>query len=408
MRILFVHQNFPGQFKHLAPALRARGHDALAISANPNAHLFNFPTARYAWTPPVIDRKALKHAAVFSEMTQRAEVVAAAAVELRDKHGFKPDVVFGTPGWGETLFLKEVFPDARHLLYGEFFYRTKGHLLGFDPEFSKASLAARVALTADHAYLLLALNQVERILAPTRWQAQSFPDYVQDRITVVHDGVDTGSIVPDRNAVARLPDGGPEFRAGDELLTFINRNLEPHRGFHIFMRALPEVLAARPNAHVVIIGGDETSYAGRAPGGMTWKEFMLAEVGGRLDLSRVHFTGKVPYPLFLDLMRVARVHAYLTYPFVLSWSMLEAMSAGAYVIGSKTPPVEEVIQDGVNGRLVDFFDVAAWRDALIDGLAHPERADAMRVAARRTIVEGYDLKTVCLPKLIEFVEGSGV
>lgn len=406
MRILFVHQNFPGQFKHLAPALRARGHDALAISANPNAHLFNFPTARYTWIPPAIDRKVFKHAAVFAEMTQRAEVVASAAIELRDKHGFKPDIVFGTPGWGETLFLKEVFPDARHLLYGEFFYRTKGHLLGFDPEFSTSALAARIGLTADHAYLLLALNQVEKILAPTVWQARSFPSYVQDRITVVHDGIDTAAIAPVATAVARLPGSGVEFRAGDELLTFINRNLEPHRGFHIFMRALPEVLAARPKAHAVVIGGDEMSYAGRAPGGKSWKEFMLAEVGGRLDLSRVHFTGKVPYPLFLDLMRVTRVHAYLSYPFVLSWSMLEAMSAGAFVIGSKTPPVEEIITDGVNGRLIDFFDVAAWREALIDGLAHPERARDMRAAARRTIVESYDLQTVCLPRLIRFVEES--
>ena len=201
-----------------------------------------------------------------------------------------------------------------------------------------------------------------------------------------------------------IPGTGITVQHGDELLTFINRNPEPSRGFHIFMRALPAVLKARPNARVVIIGGDERSYSPVPGSGKTWRQIMLDEVGAQLDLSRVHFVGKVPYPVFVDLMRASRVHAYLTYPFVLSWSLLEAMSAGAFVIGSRTPPVEEVIKDGVNGRLVDFFDVGGWSAALIDALANPQQAEAMRAEARRTVVENYDLQTNCLPRLIDFVE----
>ena len=211
---------------------------------------------------------------------------------------------------------------------------------------------------------------------------------------------------PSAGATVKFPEQWREFKTGDEVLTFVNRDHEPHRGFHIFMRALPKVLEARPQARIVIVGGDEQSYSPRPGANKTWRQVMLAEVGDRLDLSRVHFVGKIPYATFIDLMRVSRVHAYLTYPFVLSWSMMDAMSAGCFVVGSRTSPVEEMISDGVNGRLVDFFDVAAWSETLIDTLAHPEKYEHLQAAARRTIVETYDLRKHCLPRLVEFVEGE--
>jgi glycosyltransferase involved in cell wall biosynthesis len=170
------------------------------------------------------------------------------------------------------------------------------------------------------------------------------------------------------------------------------------------MRALPAVMAARPQAQVVIVGGDEVSYGAAPSGGKGWKDTFLAEVRDRIDLSRVHFMGKVPYPTFVSLMQVSRAHAYLTYPFVLSWSMLEAMSAGCLVVGSKTPPVEEVLRDGVNGRLVDFFDVQGWSDTLIEVLAYPDRFAPLRQAARQTVLDRYDLRGHCLPRMVEFVE----
>lgn len=406
MRILFVHQNFPGQFLHLAPALAARGHQVLALTADTNKNTTKLPCARYKWVPREYPKDGYRLARTFSEMAYRGEVAAGAAAELRDKHHFEPDVIFGTPGWGEMLFLPQVWPAARRLLYAEFFYAPDGPNEGFDPEFSTATWRTRMGLAANGAHLLMSTVDAHKLLSPTRWQASSFPEFVQPRMSVIHDGIDTERVTPDPIARVKIPGTDIEVKAGDEVLTFINRNLEPSRGFHVFMRALPEILAARPNARVVIIGGDERSYSPRPPSGGTWRQRLLDEVGGRLDLGRVHFAGKVPYPVFVDLMRVTRVHAYLTYPFVLSWSLLEAMSAGALVYASRTPPVEEVIKDGVNGRLLDFFDVAGWSAALIEALAHPERYEHLRKAARQTIVEGYDLRTRCLPKLISFVEGG--
>ena len=407
MRILFVHQNFPAQFVHLAPALAERGHEVFGLTADTHKNPSRVPVARYKWQPRQFDARTFGLAATFAEMTYRGQVVAAAAIELRDKRALQPNIVFGSIGWGETLFLREVWPDARHLLYAELFYRPSGLDVGFDKEFSSTAIASRIAVTARQGHLLLAVNGADRMLAPTRWQASTFPEDVRHRITVVHDGIDTDRVRPADAAMVEIPGTGLRFRKGDELLTFINRNLEPHRGCHIFLRALPAVLEARPNAQVVIVGGNGRSYSPSPGPDKSWKQIFLDEVGNRLDMSRVHFVGQIPYATFVDLMRATRVHAYLTYPFVLSWSMLEAMSAGALVIGSATPPVEEVIEDGINGRLVDFFDVPGWSAALIEALAEPERFDHLRQAARRTVVERYDLRSICLPRLIEFVEQQG-
>ncbi|MDX5401634.1 MAG: glycosyltransferase, partial [Rhodobacterales bacterium] len=213
---------------------------------------------------------------------------------------------------------------------------------------------------------------------------------------------DCDRLAPNPAACFTLPDGR-QLRPGDEVLTFVNRNLEPYRGYHIFLRALPQVLAARPQAQVVIVGGNEVSYGQPPKDGGSWKDVFLDEVKDRLDLSRVHFVGKLPYDRLVDLIHVSRAHAYLTYPFVLSWSMVEAMAAGALVIGSNTAPVAEVIQDGVNGRLVDFFDVKGWSKVLTDALARPEAYLPMRDKARAMVRDRYDLRSVCLPRQIDLL-----
>ena len=194
------------------------------------------------------------------------------------------------------------------------------------------------------------------------------------------------------------------LRAGDEVLSYVSRSLEPYRGFHIFMRALPEVLAARPAAQVVLVGAEGVSYGAAPRDGRSWKQLMLDELGDRLDLSRVHFVGRQSYDDYLALIRLARVHCYLTYPFVLSWSLTETMAAGGYVVASDTEPVREVIRDGENGRLVPFFDVAALSTALIRGLDGDRDAPRLRQAARQTILDGYDLHRHSLPRQIEWVE----
>ncbi|MBK5932634.1 glycosyltransferase involved in cell wall biosynthesis [Rhodovulum imhoffii] len=402
MRILFVHQNFPGQFRHLAPTMAARGHDCVALTRMENKQKLGLPFAKYRFK----HRQVTGWGGGYHEFAERGAAAARAARGLRDKHGFTPDVIFGHSGWGETLFLREVWPSARLLNYAEFLYRSEGLDAGFDPEFQGDTLEGRMRIVARQTHLIQGLALADASLSPTQWQANSFPELLRRQISVIHDGVDTERVRPDPQARFALPDGRM-LTPGDEVLTFVNRNLEPYRGFHIFMRALPAVLKARPEAQVVLIGGQERGYGATPIGGKSWKQVLLQEVGGRLDLSRVHFVGRVPYPQFLSLIQVSRVHAYLTYPFVLSWSMLEAMSAGAYVVGSRTGPVEEVIEDGSNGRLVDFFDVDGWAQALISGLENPHQTRPLRQAARRTILNAYDLKSKCLPRLIDFVETAG-
>ncbi len=405
MKILFVHQNFPGQFLHLAPALAARGHDCRALTDSTNQRASSIPVWRYRHGAEKVDPAATRLGRNYTTMSDRGVTVARAALQLREKEGYIPDVIFGHSGWGETLFLKDVWPEAKLLVYAEFYYRGRGADVGFDPEFNPPSFDQVMIAQGRTAHLGQALLHADRGLSPTEWQASTYPPALRQMIDVVFDGVNTDVMAPNPDATLTLP-SGQVLHAGDEVLTFVNRNLEPYRGYHVFMRALPEVLAARPQAQVVIVGGDEVSY-GAPPKQGCWKDIFLDEVKDRLDLSRVHFLGKVPYPTFVSIMQVSRVHAYLTYPFVLSWSMMEAMSAGCLVVGARVPPVQEAIRDGVNGRLVDFFDIAGWSRVLTESLADPARFDDLRVQARRTVLANYDLKTVCLPRMVALVEALG-
>ncbi len=403
MKVLFVHQNFPGQFLHLAPELQKRGHHVRALTDAANTRQSTIETLRYKHTAQPIDPAAARLGRNSAMMSDRGVTVARAALNLRQQ-GYVPDVIFGHSGWGETLFLKEVWPEARLIIYAEFYYRGRGADVGFDPEFSSRSFDQVMIAQGRAAYLGQALTHADAGLSPTRWQASTYPPSLRAMIRVIFDGVNTATLRPEPAARFALPDGRI-LTAGDEVLTFVNRNLEPYRGYHTFLRALPDVLAARPQAQVVIVGGDGVSYGAAPPGETGWKTRFLAEVQDRLDMTRIHFVGKLPYPQFVALMQVARAHAYLTYPFVLSWSMVEAMACGAHVVASATAPVEEVIQHGKNGTLVDFFDIPGWSHALTEALAHPDRFAPQRRAARQTVLENYDLHGICLPRMVEFVEG---
>ncbi len=404
MRILFVHQNFPGQWVHLARHYDALPeHEVVAIrhSANKRPDIVRTIDYDFAETRPNCIYPLGDH---FAVRTGRAAAVADAAQKLKDE-GFYPDVIAGHAGWGETLFLKEIFPDARQIVYAEFFYRSTGADANFDPEFAApADHRSGYGSVARNAAMVAALAYADRGLAPTEWQRSVYEPMLRERIEVIHDGVDTNLVKPDDKAFIKLAKGTITMKPGDELITFVNRNLEPYRGYHQMMRALPKILAERPNARIVIVGGDSVSYGKPAPKGKTWRQIFFEEVKDRIDVSRVHFVGKVPYPLFLNLLQVSAAHVYLTYPFVLSWSMIEAMSAGCLVIGSKTAPVEEVIRDGENGVLVDFFDPDAIANAVIDALKRPQRYKKMRARARKDAIAGYDLKTVSMPKLTDLFE----
>lgn len=406
MKILFVHQNFPGQFLYLAPAMAARGHECLALTDSGNSRASAIPVLRYTHKPEKVDPAQCRLGRNYTTMSDRGVTVARAAIQLRDQRGFYPDVIFGHSGWGETLFLKEVWPKAKLIVYAEFYYKGIGADVGFDPEFSQPSFDQVMIAQGRTAHLGQSLLHADAGVVPTRWQASTYPAPLQHMLNVNFDGVNTELLRPNPAASLTLP-GGQCLRAGDEVLTFVNRNLEPYRGYHIFMRALPAVLAARPEAQVVIVGGDGVSYGNAPKGGTGWRDVFLDEVKGQLDLSRVHFMGRVPYPDFVSLMQIARVHAYLTYPFVLSWSMVEAMAAGAVIVASRTAPVQEMITHDQTGLLVDFFDVQAWSDALTGALANPIAHAHLGAAARAHVVANYDLHSICLPQMIAHVESFG-
>ncbi len=403
MKLLFVHQNFPGQFLHLAPEMLRRGHDVRAIADAANKPGSPVPVMTYKHSPQTVDPKATRLGRTYTAMSDRGVDVARLAKSLRDK-GYVPDVIFGHSGWGETLFLKEVWPEARLLVYAEFYYRGRGADAGFDAEYQASGFDQVMITQGRAAYMAQALAHADRGLCPTEWQASTHPPLLRKHIEVMFDGVDCDRLTQNPAAGFTLPDGRV-LRPGDEVLTFVNRNLEPYRGYHIFMRALPELLRARPEARVVIVGGSANSYSFPPKEGGTWKDLILGEVQDRLDLSRVHFVGKLPYDRLIELFHVTRAHAYLTYPFVLSWSMVEAMAAGALVVGSRTAPVQEFIEDGVTGKLVDFFDVAGWTAALTDALARPEAYLSIRAAARAMVRAKYDLRSVCLPRQIALLTG---
>lgn len=401
MNVLFVHQNFPGQYKHLAPALAQLGHRCVALTINNPG--YSIPGVKIVPYKPKRGSTPNIHpfAADFDTKVIRGEAAGVAALALK-KEGFTPDIIVGHPGWGETLFLRDVFPNARVLLFIEFFYRTQGADMGFDPEFPDQGFASAARLRAKNANNVLALEGMDWGVSPTQFQANTVPALFRDRISVIHDGIDTKRVHPIPDAFLEVGPGKVRLDASHEIITFVNRNLEPHRGWHSFIRALPAIQKTRPDAITLIVGGEGVSY-GRAPDKGTWKEHFLKEVRDDLDLSRIHFLGNTSYRDFLSLLAISRVHVYLTYPFVLSWSLIEAMAMECLIVGSDTAPVREVIRHGENGFLTDFFDREAMAEAVAEALANRAKLDDVRRQARADAVAQFDLSTVCLPAHLRLV-----
>lgn len=404
--ILIVHQNFPGQFPHIADALCARGDRVAAIggptaTGRPGIDLRRWSNRR--GTTPGIFAPATRAEADLI----RAEAAMAAAMAL-DKDGFRPDVIVGHPGWGETLMLKELWPAARIILLGELFYRGEGGDTGFDPEFGLPDLPQKMRTHAKNASQSLAYVMADRIVCPTPFQAASFPPALRPLIRVIHEGVDLDKARRRPGARFALP-GGRVLDGSRPIFTFVSRTLEPLRGFHIVLRALPALLDACPDAEVVMIGGDAPGgYGAQSPDEKGWRSWMLAELGERLDRSRVHFVGKVPHAQLIDAFTVSWAHVYYTYPFVLSWSLVEAMACECLVIASDTPPVRDAITDGENGILLPFFDVAALSDTLIRAVREPGAFGVLRRNARSaaTMRFGRDAGTAAWLATIDQIAAS--
>ena len=236
-RILFVHQNFPAQFGNLATALAAQGHEVVALGIGLRA-VAGVRCVRYA-VPAQAHSAGMRLARELEAQLVRSQACARAMQALRDE-GFMPDVIVAHPGWGEALFCKDVWPHARLLIFAEFFYSADGADAGFDPEFPAGGLESRQRIRLKNTVHLHALAAADGGYTPTQWQQRQIPAPYRPRFDVIFDGIDTAAVRPDATATIRLNRVGVTVKPGDEVLTFVNRNLEPYRGFHVFMRALPE------------------------------------------------------------------------------------------------------------------------------------------------------------------------
>jgi glycosyltransferase involved in cell wall biosynthesis len=406
MKILFIHQNFPGQFKHLAPRLARHGHDCVALTLRVTKARTWQGVRVLPYSVPMRPGQSLHPWLIdLDSKVTRGEACYRAAVALRDA-GYAPDLILAHPGWGESLFLRDVWPDARLGLYCELYHLSGWPHLHFDPEFPSPTpetepLRLRLKNLNNHLHF----DTAHAGISPTRFQADTFPAPFRDRITICHDGIDTDNACPHPDA-RLIVEGLGEVSRADEVITFVNRNLEPYRGYHVFMRALPQLLRERPHARVLIVGADGVSYGRRPPEGQTWKQIFIDEVRGQIpdaDWARVHFLGRLPYDRFLRLLQVSRVHVYLSWPFVLSWSLLEAMSCSAAVVASDTAPVREVIRNDETGRLVDFFDGSALVAEMSALLEDKDARCRLGKSARDLVRTRYDLRTVALPRQMAWV-----
>ncbi len=400
MNILFVHQNMPGQYRELVQWLAARGgHRIYFLTQRKNAPEIPGVQTRIYRAHHIPAKNSYGLSRVWEESTGAGFGCATAAKELETKEGFKPDIVVGHVGWGELTFFKQIWQDVPIIGFFEYYYNISGGMVGFDPA-DPVSEHAPYLMHARNAVPLANIETVDQGHCPTGWQRDQFPASFHDRMYVCHDGIRTDKLLPDPDASLGLGRLKEPLTRKDEVVTYVARNLEKARGFHVFMRALPGILNARPNARVLIVGGNDTSYGGKSkfPGGL--RAEMEAEVSKGVDWERVHFLGQVPYGDYQKIIQISRCHIYMTMPFVLSWSLLESMSMGATVVASDVAPVREAITDGKTGLLVDFFDPAALSARVVDVLSRPDDFNHIGVAARKHVVEAYDFLTKCLPEHI--------
>lgn len=423
MKFLFVHQNFPAQFQHMAPGLVRLGHEVTALSISPQVpdgwqgvRILRYQPRRGSTPgvhPWIIDLET---------KTIRGEAALHAARALRQA-GYTPDAIVAHPAWGESLFLHEVWPGVPMGIHCEIFYQPTGQDCHFDPEFpDDADLELCAArLRMKNTNYLLHLDRAVAGMAPTCFQADSFPASFRQQITVVHEGIDTRLLAPDPGArltVATVapdapflapgqPASGPvrSFSRQDEILTFVNRHFEPLRGCHAFLQALPELMERRPHLQVVMAGTDGQGYGASPPAGSTWRRHFWNAIAPRLPAhahGRIHCTGALRRDDFTRLLQVSTVHVYLSYPFVLSWSLIEAMSGGCAIVGSDVAPVREAITHGEHGLLVDFFDCDALVNSICQLLDQPAWRQHLGSQARARAQAHYDLHTHCLPRQLEW------
>lgn len=388
MRFLFLHPNFPSQHGPFASFLgRIPGNEVVFLTAADRGELRG--VRKMLYQPARETRKETHHYLRDLETSVlHGQAAFQAVVELR-KTGWVPDVIFGHAGWGSTLYMKDIFPGRPLLCNFEWFYHARGSDCDFDPS-EKLTPDDEARIRTKNASLLLDLTSCDGGLVPLHWQKRQFPQLFDRLLTVMHEGIDTDYHQPAEGVRLVLPRVGLDLSGAKEIVTYVSRGFEPYRGFPQAIDAFAQVLAKRPDAHIVLVGEDRSAYGRKAPDGKTWKQTVLDQIP--LDPARTHFTGPLNTAEYRAVLQSSSAHLYLTRPFVLSWSCMEAMSAGCALVASRTPPVEEVIEHGVNGLLVDFFQPGQAADAICEILEAPENFRQMRLKARETIVSRYSIK----------------
>jgi glycosyltransferase involved in cell wall biosynthesis len=382
LKFLFVHQNFPGQFLHVVRHLVAMETHEIVFITEPNAN--QIPGVRKVPYPKPRPSTADTHIAAreLDTAARRAEIVANTARSLKQL-GFVPDIIIGHHGWGELLNLCDVFPGVPMIGYMEFYYQTDSADVIFDPEFPIDPLDFP-RIRAKNAINHIALNLNGRCITPTRWQWSTYPNWARERIDLLWEGVNLDVCEPDEKARhAQLKIGDMVIRRNDRLVTYVSRDIEPYRGAHTMIRALPLLHRAHKNLKVIMLGGDGASYGIPAPGGGTWRECFMKEVAGQVDTSRILFPGRIDYVTYLAMLRRSDAHVYLTYPFVASWSLREALATGCAVIGSDTEPVREFITHGKNGLLTSFFEPRDIAEGVLSVLSDKKLDQRIRTGARK-------------------------
>lgn len=407
MKIAFVHQNFPGQFSRLAKTFAAEGHEVVGLGMNKTAGVPGVKHFTYAPVPGPDDEPYQNRYSPVIPRLRRAYGVAHLARKLQQQ-GFEPDLVVVNTGWGENLFLKDVWPKAKHVAYFEYYYAPTGQDLDFDPEFPVTNEEIVWRLRLKNSMQLGALDAADLAVAPTQYQRDTFPTYLRDRLAIIHDGIEAQTLKPKPDITIRIGKDGPKLNRSKPVVTYVTRNIEPMRGAHIVFRSLPYLLDIDPELQVVIIGGKGTSYSGSAPDGQSWYDVFKSKIERPVDWSRVHLVGSLPYDHFVRVLQVSSAHIYMTYPFVLSWSSIESMALECRIVASDTLPVREIIQEGVTGRLFNFFDEKQLAERVRETLQDKERSAEMAREARRIALEKYDYTTVCLPQWREFLGVSSI
>lgn len=405
MNILFVHQNYAGQYRELLPRLARTGKHRIVfltqrkIAQAPSDHTV------VVYRPDGATAKDAYSYTAWYEGAIRNGVGAMQAARQLAKSGFKPDVIIGHAGWGELIFMKEVWADVPVIGGFEYYFIPEGGLIGFDPEFrEQPDIAPKLrARNAPNYLSFMACNDGH---TATLWQKNTYPALFHSKIKVLHEGIRTDLLTPDHTGPEALTIGRVKFQRGDEIVTYIARSMEPSRGIHIMLRSLPALQKARPRARVAIIGSDDISYGSRLPDGQTFRQMLMKQLGDTVDWSRVHFVGQIPYPSLIRLLQLSHCHVYLTAPFVVSWSLLEAMALEKTVVASNVSPVQAFVEHGRNGFLVDFFAPDKLATQVADVLAHPDNYREIGRAARRLVVRDFDFETVSLPKWLCLLNGQ--